>query len=424
MKKNIYALIDCDNFYVSCERIFRPDLKNKPVAVLSNNDGCIISRSNEVKALGIQMGTPYFKIPELIKEHNIQIFSSNYSLYADISNRINKILEQYTPNIEIYSIDEAFITLSIPKDKCTQYCKEIREKILQGIGVPVTIGIAYTKTLTKVASKIAKKQKGYKGVLSLLDTENNDKYLDIVEVEDIWGVGRQYSKWLHSMGIHTAKDLKYSDRNKIRSKMTVQGYRTVLELNNVECISLDQIPSIKKNICSSKAFGKRTKSLEEIKKSLAIDVARAAEKLRKQNCVTGIISVFLTTDPFKPNLYSKSVAIKLPFPVSDTATLTKFAIQVLKKIFIKSFEYKKTGVFLTDIRPIDNVQLDLINPYFIPHHEKTDKIMRAIDGINREWGRDTVRSASIGIDNELKMRQERKSPRYTTKWDELLVAKV
>jgi DNA polymerase V len=424
MKKNIYALIDCDNFYVSCERIFRPDLRNRPVAVLSNNDGCIISRSNEVKALGIQMGTPYFKISGLIKENNIQIFSSNYSLYADISNRINRVLEEFTPNIEIYSIDEAFIILSIPKDKCTSYCKEIRERILQGIGVPVTIGIAYTKTLTKVASKIAKKQKKYNGVLSLLNRKENDKYLEIVEVEDIWGVGRQYSKWLHSIGIHTAKDLKYCDRNRIRSKMTVQGYRTVLELNSVECISLDQIPSIKKNIVSSKAFGKVTKSLDEIKKSLAIDVARAGEKLRKQNCVTGMLSVFLTTDPFKPHHYSKSIGIKLPFPVSDTATLTKYAIECLEKIFIKSFEYKKTGVLFTDIRPVDNVQLDLINPYFIPHHEKTDKIMRAIDSINREWGRDTVRSASMGIDNELKMKQERKSPRYTTRWDELLVAKI
>jgi DNA polymerase V len=206
--------------------------------------------------------------------------------------------------------------------------------------------------------------------------------------------------------------------------MTVQGYRTVLELNNVECISLDQVPTVRKNIVSSKAFGKLTKSLDEIKKSLAIDVTRAGEKLRNQKCVTGMLTVFLTTDPFKPNRYSKSVGIKLPFPVSDTATLTKYAIKGLEKIFIKGFEYKKTGVLFTDIRPIDKVQLDMINPYFIPHHEKTDKIMRAVDSINKEWGRDTVRSASMGIENELKMKQERKSPRYTTRWDELLVAKM
>lgn len=424
MKKNIYALIDCDNFYVSCERIFRPDLRNKPVVVLSNNDGCIISRSNEAKALGIQMGTPYFKIQDEIEDNDVEVFSSNYSLYGDISSRINRILEEYTPNIEIYSIDEAFITLSLPKEKCTNYCREIRKRILEGIGVPVTIGIAYTKTLTKVASKIGKKRGEYNGVLSLLDIKNNDRYLKMVEVEDIWGVGRQYSRWLHSVGIDTAKNLKYADRNRIRSKMTVQGYRTVLELNNVECISLDQIPSIKKNIVSSKAFGKLTKSLDEIKKSLTIDVTRAGEKLRNQNCITGMLTVFLTTDPFKSNRYSKSVGIKLPFPISDTATLTKYAIRGLEKIFIKGLEYKKTGVLLTDIRPIENVQLDLISPYFIYHHKKTDKIMKAIDEVNREWGMDTVRVASMGIDNELKMKQERKSPRYTTRWEELLIAKV
>ena len=420
MKKDVYALIDCDNFYVSCERLFRPDLNNKPVVVLSNNDGCIIARSNEVKALGIQMGIPYFKILDTIKENNITVFSSNYSLYADISNRIAKTLEMFSPNVEIYSIDEAFITLSLTNTQYTQYGKDIREYIFQSIGIPTTVGIAYTKTLTKVAAKIAKKNPTYGGVLSLLDIEDNDRYLDMVEVGDIWGVGRQYSKWLNSIQIYTAKDLKFANRQVIKKKMTVQGYRTLLELNNISCIPLDNAPSTKKSIASAKAFGKVTTSLEEIKEALAIDVARASEKLRKQNCVTGFLSIFVTTDPFKQPRYSKAIGVQLPHPVSDTPSLVKYSFLGLEKIFKKGYEYKKTGVLFTNISTKSNVQLPLYEQGYINNTNKRDIQMNTIDCINRQWGRDTIKVASMGINNTLKMRQNRKSPRYTTKWDELL----
>jgi DNA polymerase V len=341
MKKKVYALVDCDNFYVSCERLFRPDLNGKPVVVLSNNDGCIISRSNEVKKLGIKMGLPYFKTMEIIRKNSVSVFSSNYSLYGDISDRIARTLEQFSSVVQVYSIDESFLLLSLPGDNYLEYGREIRKCILHDIGIPTTVGIAYTKTLAKVASKIAKKNPEYEGVLSLLDIEKNDGYLDMVEVGDIWGVGRQYAKWLHSIGIDTAKDLKYANRQVIMKRMTVNGYKTVLELNNIECIPIEDTVPPKKSIASAKAFGRVTASLEEIKQSLAIDVARAAEKLRRQNSVVGMLSVFITTDPFKTPHYSRAVGVKLPYSVSDTPTLTKYALMGLEHIFRKGFKYKR-----------------------------------------------------------------------------------
>jgi DNA polymerase V len=421
---NIYALIDCDNFYVSCERIFRPDLNNKPIAVLSNNDGCIVSRSNEVKALGIKMGTPYFEIEELEKEQNIEIFSSNYALYSDISQRIVRTLEKFSPEIEVYSIDESFLKLNIDKDRCTEYGKNIRETILKEVGVPTTVGIAYTKTLIKVASKVAKKNPEYKGVLSLLDTENNDKYLDMVEIDDIWGVGRKYSTWLKDRGINTAKALKYADIQKIRKRMTVGGYRTVMELNNVECIPLDEQPPTKKSIVSSKSFGELTTSLSDIKKELARDVTRAGEKLRKENCMTGYLSVFITTSRFRKPYYSNSIGIKLPYPVSDTSTLTKYALKGLEQIFRKGYKYKKTGVMLTDISPINDVQLNFAVDNYLSHTKQSRKVMESIDSINRKWGRDTVKVAAMGVRDKSLMKQEKKSPRYTTSWEEMPVAYI
>ncbi len=424
MKKNIYALVDCDNFYVSCERIFRPDLENKPVAVLSNNDGCIVARSNEVKSLGIKMGTPYFKIMDTIVENDIQIFSSNYALYSDISNRIVSTLKEFSPNIEIYSIDEAFIQLLLPEDKCLKYGKRVRERILQNIGVPTTIGIAYTKTLTKIASKIAKKDPQYGGVLSLLDIEKNDKYLEKVNVEDIWGVGRKYSKKLQSINIYTAKELKYANQKRIRKTMTVNGLRTVLELNNTECISIDMTPSTKKSIVDSKSFGESTESLTDVKQALAINVARAGEKLRKQNTVTSFLTVFILTNPFKTPYYSKSIGIKLPYPLSDTSSLIKYTFIGLEKIFKKGYRYKKSGVILTDIHPSKNVQFNFQVEEHLKHLNKYENISSSIDLINQKWGRDTIKIASMGINSNTIMKQERKSPRYTTSWEEMLNVKI
>jgi DNA polymerase V len=424
MKKNIYVLIDCDNFYVSCERIFRPDLRNKPVVVLSNNDGCIVSRSNEAKELGIQMGTPYFKIEDLADKNAIHVFSSNYSLYADISQRIVNVLEKFSQDIEVYSIDESFLKLSMDENKCQQYAVNIRETILTDVGIPTTLGIAYTKTLTKVASKIAKKDCKYKGVLSLLSTKDNDMYLERIEVDDIWGVGRKYSKLLKTMGICTAKDLKYVDKRLIRKKMTVNGYRTVMELNNIECIPFQESPPKKKSIVNSRSFGALTSSLSDIKEALAMNVTRAGEKLRKEDCVAAFMTVFVTTSPFRKPYYSKSIGVKLPYPVSDSSTLIKYAFFGLDKIFKKGYLYKKSGVMLTDICPLNHVQLNFAANEFLDHLENNEKIMNSVDYINTKWGKDTVKIASLGTKNKLRMKQCKKSPRYTSSWEELLVVNI
>jgi DNA polymerase V len=421
---NIYALIDCDNFYVSCERIFRPDLRFKPVAVLSNNDGCIISRSNEVKQLGISMGTPYFEIAKFAKENDIHIFSSNYALYSDISSRIVRTLEKFSPNIEVYSIDESFLRLNIDESKSVEYGTKIRETILKEIGVPTTVGIAYTKTLTKVASKVAKRDPRYKGVLSLLDIQNNDKYLEMVDVGDVWGVGRRYSEWLIRNGIDNAKNLKYADRKAIRKRMTVLGLRTVMELNNVECIPLEEVPSTKKSIVSSKSFGQTTKLLSDVKKELARDVTRAGEKLREEGCMAGYITVFILTSRFKKPYYSNSIGVKLPYPVSDSSTLIKYSLFGLQKIFKKGYEYKKTGVMLTDISPTKDIQLNFAVDRYLSNTKQKSKIMNSIDHINSKWGRDTVRVASMGLEKKSLMTQNRKSPRYTTSWEELLTVSI
>lgn len=423
MKKEIYALVDCDNFYVSCERLFRPELQNKPVVVLSNNDGCIVSRSNEVKKLGIQMGTPYFKAYDLIKEHNISVFSSNYTLYADISNRIVKTLRTFSPNIEVYSIDEAFLTLNLSGSNYIRYGKDIRAKILHNVGIPTTIGIAYSKTLCKIATKIGKKDTQYEGVLSLLNIENNDKYLELVQVEDIWGVGRKYSVWLKSIGINNAKQLKYADKTTIRKKMTVQGLRTVLELNNISCIPFENHIPEKKSITSSKSFGRKTGSLESIQKALSVDVATAGEKLRSQKSVTGEISIFILTDPFKSDFYSNMVKIKLPYKTSDSCMLIKYAMEGLKSIFKEGYIYKKCGAILTDISPKDDLQLNLFT-FSSGNTEKKETIMKTIDMINKKWGRDTIKIGSMGVENTLMMKQTMKSPRYTTDWEELLIARL
>jgi DNA polymerase V len=286
------------------------------------------------------------------------------------------------------------------------------------------LGIAYTKTLTKVASKIAKKDRQYNGVLSLLNIKKNDEYLERIEVDDIWGVGRKYSKLLKSMTIYTAKDLKYADKKLIRKKMTVNGYRTVMELNNIECISLQESSSTKKSIITSRSFGQLTSSLLDIKEALAMNVTRAGEKLRKENCLTGFLTVFIATSPFRKPYYSKSIGVKLPYPVSDSSTLIKYAFLGLDKIFKKGYLYKKSGVMLTDIFPVDNVQLNFVADSFLTHVEKNEKIMESVDYINNKWGKDTVKIASLGTKNKLKMKQSKKSPRYTSSWDELLVAKV
>ena len=350
----VYALVDCNNFYASCERVFRPDLRGKPIVVLSNNDGNIIARSKEAKALGIAMGEPYFKAKPLLKKYNVQVFSSNYTLYGDMSRRVMDVLQQVEPDLEIYSIDEAFI--SLPGGKCFNRIRRgryIRAVVQQYTGIPVSIGFASTKTLAKLANRIAKKESLHKGVFDLTDHDDIDKLLATIKVEDIWGIGRQHTKKLNTQKIVTARDLKYADDGWIRKHLTVTGLRTVWELRGIPCVSLDKAPAPKKGIITSKSFGRPVTSIKELSEAVTTYISRAAEKLRSQHSIASSVSVFIATNRFKPEKpqYSNSLMLSLPGPTSSTPILIRQALRCLRKIYKPGYEYKKAGVMLTEIIP-------------------------------------------------------------------------
>lgn len=423
--KNIFTLVDCNNFYVSCERVFNPKLKRVPVMVLSNNDGCVVARSNEVKVLGIKMGSPAFKCDKLVKEHNIQIFSSNYTLYADMSRRVMDILKNFTPDLEIYSIDEAFLSLSgLDLRDFKSYGQKIRKAVYKWTGIPVSIGIAETKVLAKVANEIAKKHDENYGVVDLVNCSGKeiDAYLEQLDVSDVWGVGHQYTKLLKSNNINTAKDLKYADTNWIQRKMTVMGARCVYELNGLSCFELDKHPEPKKGIRSSKSFGVSVTSKHDLKEAVASYVSRAAEKLRSQSSYTNVMVVFLKTNRFKRDepQYSNSAYIRLKEPTSSTIDLTKSALSGIDRIYKPGYRYKKAGVLLEGIQPDSQIQLNLFYPFDHAGKQQAKVLMNTIDMINKKWGRDSLKLAAAGTEQAWKMRRTRLSQRYTTNWNELL----
>lgn len=420
-----FALVDCNNFYVSCERVFNPKLKRVPVMVLSNNDGCVVARSNEVKALGIRMGTPAFKCDELIKKHNIQVFSSNYTLYADMSRRVMDTLRKFTPDLEIYSIDEAFLSLAgFDLRNCKSYGQKIRKTVYKWTGIPVSIGIAETKALAKAANEIAKKHDEHSGVVDLINCSDKeiDSYLEQLNVSDVWGVGHQYNKLLTSNNIYTAKDLKYANTSWIRKKMTVMGERCVYELNGLSCFGLDKHPEPKKAICSSRSFGVPVISKHDLEEAVASYVSRATEKLRSQNSYANVLIVFINTNRFKKDepQYSNSVYIKLKEPTSSTIDLTKSALSGLIMIYKPGYKYKKAGVLLEGIQPDNQIQLKLFHSFNRAKKQQINVLMKTIDLINKRWGRDSLKLAAEGTKQAWKMQRARLSQRYTTNWNELL----
>ncbi len=415
------ALVDCNNFYASCERVFNPKLVGKPIVVLSNNDGMIIARSQEAKDLGIAMGEPLFKIKDKILKHNVAVFSSNYALYGDMSERVMTILENFSPEVEIYSIDEAFLNLKgFERYDLTKYGKQIRDTIRQWIGLPVSVGIAETKTLAKLANRLAKKSKKADGVLNLYKSKFVEQALKATDVEDVWGIGRQYSKLLKNLGINTAYELSLANDNWVKKKMTVMGLRTVMELRGTKCIELENTIPAKKAIVSSRSFGTLTDSYEDVKEAVANYVTRAAEKLRNQKSAANVLSVFLRTNPFKTELpqYHNGVMIELPLPTDSTSELLVYAHQGLKQIFKENYKYQKAGVMLTGIIPYDRAQYAMFDSV---NRNKMKKITDLIDKINEVYGRDTVFYASLGIKRTWQMKREMKSPHYTTNWKELPV---
>jgi DNA polymerase V len=425
---HVVALIDANNFYSSCEQAFNASLQGKPVIVLSNNDGCVVARSNESKALGIRMGQPVFECRELIEQYNVQTFSSNYPLYADISHRIMRVLKTFSPSVEVYSIDEAWLDLSsIPIANLHDYGHEIRETVWRFTGMPVSVGIATTKTLSKVATEYVKKQSLYHGVLCLVQHSNEalDELLEYLPIQDVWGIGSRYSRFLQSEDILTAKDLKYANQRWIRKHLTVVGERTVLELRGVACIPLETQVKPKKGIMTAKSFGKSIDSEEELLEAISTYTARAAEKLRKQRSAATSISVFLHTNAFKRDApqYSNSLSQVLSFPTSFTPDLLKVAREMIRRIYRKGYAYSKCGVFLSRIVPREMLQADLFGEYSIEKEFRKARLMCVIDLLNEWWGSNTIFFGAQGIDRLWKMRQERRSPRYTTRWGEIVVVK-
>ncbi len=419
--KYIFALVDCNNFYVSCERVFAPKLQGRPVVVLSNNDGCIIARSNEAKALGIAMGTPFFKAARFLSRHGVTVFSSNYPLYGDMSWRVMTTIKKLEPDVEVYSIDEAFIRLphSAILD-LPEYGRRIRNIVRQHTGIPVSIGFGPTKTLAKIANRFAKKEDKYQGVCDLSST-SAQPFLGRCPVGDVWGIGRQSSDKLQKQGITSALDLLKRDDGWIRRRLTVRGLRTVMELRGISCIELEKAgPS--KSIASSKSFGYQVKSLNELREATATYVTQAAVKLRLQRSLAGCLQIYLRTNRFSRTqpYYAAGETIKLPEATADTALLIKLALQGLEKIYRPGLRYQKTGVVLSRLSPAQRRQLSL----FADPQKNRDKLMSALDLINARWGRFTIQHGVAGFAKPWQHRQDRKSPAYTTQWADLPIVRA
>ena len=394
--KNKIALVDCNSFYVSCERLFNPSLIKKPIVVLSSNDGCIISRSTEAKALGIKMGEPYFKVERIVKKNNVKIFSSNYSLYGDISRRVMKTLKQFSPQIEIYSIDEAFLNLSSIKDEnLLEYGNKIRSTILKWTGIPTSIGIATTKTLSKVANHLAKKEQS--GVINLINSKQTDKLLTEIKINDVWGVGRQLTKFYIKNGINTAYQLKNISNSWVKKNTNVFGSRTVMELKGVPCISLESYQEKRKNCCVSRSFGKKVTKLEELQESVTTHCLNAAEKIRADNQTVKKLTVFIRTSPFQKekNYYANTKNVDLPIRTNDSIELVKQALIILKNIYKEGCQYQKAGIVLSGLKDVDIYKTNLFS--VISSEEKRKKLMKVIDYTNTKYGRDALSIVQAGL---------------------------
>ena len=403
------ALVDCNSFYVSCERSFNPKIRKKPVVVLSNNDGCIVSRSTEAKALGIKMGEPYFKAKDIIVKNKVEVFSSNYSLYGDLSRRVMRTLKRFNSDIEVYSIDEAFIDLSNFSDnEVEQVGREIRETVLKWTGIPTSIGIAKTKTLSKVANHIAKKKQS--GVTSLIGIENLDPILEKIDINDVWGVGRQMTKFYQKNGIYNAKQLKNKSNTWIKKCSNVLSSRTAMELRGIPCINLETTQSKRKSCVVSRSFGKRIEKFQELKEAVANYCLNASEKIRSESLVAKAITVFVRTSPFQRDYgyYSNAKTIDFPIATNNSIETVKTAVAILESIFKNGYRYQKAGVMLTGLYNDDGRK----NLFSSEKDEKIKSLMRSIDNTNYRYGRSTLSLASAGVHKKWNMRRQ-----YSSKID-------
>ena len=415
----MFALVDCNNFYASCERVFRPDLNGKPIVVLSNNDGCVIARSNEAKALGVPMGAVAYQYQDLFTAKNINVFSSNYALYGDMSSRVMSILSNYSPDMEVYSIDEAFLQFKgFEYFKLADIGKEMRYKVVKGTGIPISIGFAPTKALAKVANKVAKKFPERTGGVHIIDSEEmRIKALKWLPVEDIWGIGRQHAKRLLAIGVKTAYDFSLLSDIWVKKNMAIVGLRLKEELNGNSVLSLDEIKP-KKNIACTRSFETNYTKLEQVKERVSTFAVTCAEKLRKQKSCCNSLMVFVHTNGHRTDLpqYSKNIVIQLPYSTNSSIVLAEYANKGLEYIFKEGYQYKKAGVIVLDFTPETEYQATL----FENQNPKHALLMEAMDKTNRRIGTKKLKLASQDIGRTWKMRQEKISKRYTTRLDEII----
>ena len=416
----VFALVDCNNFYASCEKLFRPDLKDTPVVVLSNNDGCVVARSREAKSLGIKMGVPAFQIKAEMQRHGILAFSSNYALYADLSCRVMRTLEEMAPRVEVYSIDEAFLDLTGIESAISlvEFGQQVRERIGHWIGITVCVGIAPTKTLAKLANHAAKKYPATQGVVDLTNPDRQRRLLALVPVDDVWGVGRRLSKRLNALGITTALDLANASPRAIRDQFSVVLERTVRELNGESCIELEEIPPIKKQIVCSRSFGVKVTHFELLREAICEYATRATEKLRKEQQQAKVMTVFMRTSPFKDNepQYSNSASGELLIPSCDTRDFIELANHLLKRIWKDGFRYAKAGVMLSDFYDPGMFQPGLFDD--VSTRSNSQQLMSVLDTINQS-GAGKIFFAGQGTKKDWSMKREHLSPAYTTRWDQL-----
>jgi DNA polymerase V len=418
----IFALVDCNNFYCSCERVFNPKLENRPMVVLSNNDGCVVARSNEAKALGIKMGEPAFKLQSFIREYNVAVFSSNYALYGDMSQRVMQCLSQFTPLIEVYSVDEAFLDLTgFENQDLTEYALRIQRIVKQWTGIPVSIGISTTKTLAKVANRLAKKSAKTKGVLNLVNSPYIDVALERTEVADVWGVGSSFDKMLQASGVKNAKQLKDADEKWIRQERGIEGLRTVLELRGVSCIPLEEMPKSAKSTAVTRSFGQAVETLAELQEALSFFASRAAYKLRQKKLEAASMVVFFQTGFYDHQPFRRwSTTVNFFEATSDSRELVASARKVADQLFESGYKLKKAGVVLLGLTPENERQLSLFPQ---ADKERSQAVMQVMDRINSRYGNQAIHLAAVGTSKKWQTRAEKLSPRYTTNWNDLPLVK-
>jgi DNA polymerase V len=411
------GLIDCNNFYVSCERVFQPKLRRRPVVVLSNNDGCVIARSNEAKALGLKMGTPLFKVQDLVDDHNVAVYSSNYALYGDMSHRVMEALQEFTPEVEVYSIDEAFMGLDDEDQPFHAHGVRIREKVLKWTGIPVSVGIGQTKTLAKVANHLSKNPV-HQGVLDLTPVDMQAEALEMTPVNEVWGVGPAYSKMLKAAGITTARQLRDADRRWIRRHMTIVGARIVEELRGISCLPLEQCPQQNKSITCSRSFGLPVESLYELREAVAVYLTRAAERLRRGRLAAGVVTVFINTNRFSNEpQYGNSATYELAYSTDSTKELLDWALKGLEQIYRPGYRFKKAVVMLNGLVPADQLSRRFFGD---ASFERSRCVMKAVDEINRRHGHDTVRFGVAQPKGRWQTKALKRSQCYTTRLKDVL----